>query len=182
MTRETLTLSAPELRFADDDAGTFTGYAAVFGSPDSYGDTIAPGAFKRTLAEHRAAKTVPPMFMNHNPERVIGVWTDLREDARGLAVSGRLIRETAAGSEAFHLLKAGAINGLSIGFRARGSKRGSDGRRNVTDIELIEISPVPLPAQGQARVISVRSMSTNQSATFLKAARRTAAALKWSAP
>ena len=178
MTRETFTLTAPELRFASDDEATFSGYAAVFGVSDSYGDVIAPGAFKRTLAEHRAAKTAPAMFWNHDTSKVIGVWTELREDARGLAVSGRLIRETVAGGEAYHLLKAGAVNGLSIGFRARGSKRGSDGRRNVTDIELIEISPVPLPGQTLARVTSVRSAGVPGAAAFLSAASRAAHVLK----
>lgn len=176
MTRETLTLNAAELRFLADDDGTFSGYAAVFGASDSYGDTISPGAFKRTLAEHRSAKTTPPMFWNHDTSKPIGVWTELREDAHGLAVTGRLIRETAAGSEAYHLMKAGAVTGLSIGFNARGSKRAADGRRSVTDIGLVEISPVPLPAQPQARITSIRSAPS--AAAFLEAARRAAASIR----
>lgn len=61
---ETLTLTAEEVRFATDDAGTFTGYASVFGEPDSFGDTIKPGAFRKTLSERKRTGG-PAMFWNH---------------------------------------------------------------------------------------------------------------------
>jgi HK97 family phage prohead protease len=80
MTRETLTLTAAEVRFATDEAGTFSGYASVFGEPDIFGDTIKMGAFRKTLAEHRRQKTAPGMFWDHDPGRPIGVWSSLEED------------------------------------------------------------------------------------------------------
>jgi hypothetical protein len=97
------------------------------------------------------------MFWNHDSDQPIGVWTELVEDERGLKVTGKLVTETARGAEALALLKAGAISGLSIGFRARAAERGPNGGRVITDIELIEVSLVSLPAANKARVTSVKS-------------------------
>lgn len=158
MNRETVTLAAEEVRFSTDDSGTFSGFAAVFGEADSYGDIIKPGAFRKTLRERKATGG-PAMFWNHDSNQPIGVWTELAEDERGLRVEGKLVTETARGAEALALLKAGAINGLSIGFRARAAERGPNGGRVLTDIELVEISLVSLPAANRARVTSVKSES-----------------------
>lgn len=178
MKRETLTITAAEVRFATDDAGAFTGYASVFGEPDRFGDTIKPGAFKRTLAEHRRNKTTPGLFWNHDPDRPIGVWSLLEEDTRGLKVSGQLVTETVQGREAHLLLKAGAVNGLSIGFRARKSERGPNGGRVLSDIELVEISLVSLPAASKARVMTVKgAVNPASHAAFIQAARRAALAI-----
>ena len=155
--------------------GTFTGYASVFGEADSFGDTIRPGAFRRAIETRSSG---PPMLWSHDPSQPIGTWTDMAEDTRGLKVTGRLITETARGAEAYALIKAGAVNGLSIGFRARKSERGANGRRVLTDVDLIEISLVTLPAASNARVTSVRHRQPADLAAFVEAARRTALALK----
>lgn len=154
---EQLTL---EVKFASDETGTFEGYASLFdGEPDSYGDVIAKGAFAKTLAEHRASNSKPSMFWMHNPAEPIGVWLALREDATGLAVTGRLILETSRGREAHALMKGGALNGLSIGYRVRVSERRPNGGRTLQDVELVEISLVSLPADTRARVTSVKSVT-----------------------
>lgn len=176
--RETLTLTAPEVRFATDEAGTFSGYASVFDEPDSYGDTIRKGAFRKSLTARKATGG-PAMFWNHNPDAPIGVWTELEEDARGLKVTGKLVTETARGAEALALLKAGAVNGLSIGFRARSSERGPNGGRVLTDIDLVEISLVSLPAASKARVTSVKGAAGPAGvAAFIEAARRAATLIR----
>jgi HK97 family phage prohead protease len=153
MTRETLTLAAPEVRFATDEAGTFAGYASVWNEPDSYGDTIKPGAFRKSIAQRKRTGG-PAMFWNHDPNEPISIWIDLVEDDRGLKVTGKLVTDSTRGANALALLKAGAVNGLSIGFRARSSERGPNGGRVLTDIELVEISLVTLPAASRARVTS----------------------------
>lgn len=178
MKRETLTITAAEVRFATDDAGTFTGYASVFGEPDSFGDTIRRGAFGRSIRERKSTGG-PAMFWNHNPDQPIGVWLEIVEDERGLKVTGKLVTETARGAEALALLKAGAVNGLSIGFRARKSERGPNGGRVLTDIELVEISLVSLPAASKARVMTVKgAVNPASHAAFIQAARRAALAIK----
>jgi HK97 family phage prohead protease len=109
----------------------------------------------------------------HDPREVIGVWTDLAEDERGLKVAGHLVLETARGSEAHALLKAGALDGLSIGFRARSAERGANGGRVLTDIDLVEISLVSLPAASKARVTTVKTMEdAGSAAAFVNACRK----------
>lgn len=176
-TRETKTVEAAEIRLDDGDAGTFTGYAAIFMEPDAFGDTIKPGAFAKTIAK-RSGRPVA-MFWNHNPDKVIGMWADLREDQRGLKVTGKLVLETEAGREAHALLKAGAVNGLSIGYRPVSSERGANGNRQLTAIELAEISVVALPAASRARVTSVKhDDGTAGLSAFTRAAKEAAKAIR----
>jgi HK97 family phage prohead protease len=147
-----------EVRFAPGDQGTFTGRASVFGDPpDRYGDVIAPGAFQRSLEEHKAAGTSPLMLWSHDLSEPIGVWTSVRETRSALEVEGRLVLETQRGAEAYALMKAGAINGLSIGFISRKSEARKGGGRVLKDLDLVEVSLVSVPAASRARILSVKS-------------------------
>ena len=161
-----------EVRFTADDsaAGTFGGCAVAYGVRDSYGSVFLPGVFAASLAQHRKAGTRPLLLWQHNPDEPIGVWEEVREDARGLAVKGRLILDTTRGREAHALLKAGALNGLSIGFRAQTAKALADGTRAITKAELIEISLAAFPANPAARVTGIRSTGDDLAALFRRAA------------
>jgi HK97 family phage prohead protease len=143
--------------------GELAGYASTFnGDPDAYGDVVAPGAFSRTIAEHQAAKTAPLMLWSHNIDVPIGRWTSMKEDARGLFVEGRINLETTAGRDAYEHLRAGDVNGLSIGFRTYpgGRTYNNDGTATLTAVKLFEISVVGLPANAGARVECVKSIQT----------------------
>jgi HK97 family phage prohead protease len=161
-----------EIKFAADDgaeAKTFTGYGAVFNNVDSYGDVIDPGAFKKTLSEAKKSGAWPAMLLQHggfgfNAEDMtpIGIWTEMDEDQNGLKVTGKLA-DTQRGNEVYGLLKMAprpALNGLSIGYRARkftmGTKAGEP-RRRLHELELVEVSLVTMPANPKARVGSVKS-------------------------
>lgn len=170
---------APELRFAeaDSDAGTFSGYASIFGEPDSYGDTIRPGAFRKSLTENRSIGG-PSMFWDHNRSEPIGVWTDLQEDARGLRATGRIITDTTRGADVWRLMKGKAVNGLSIGFRAKASQRAAGGGRILSEIDLVEISVVTLPGRSNARITDVRAAGTPDGAAFIEAVRRAARSIR----
>lgn len=146
---ETAALADADRRRALLEHGRFEGYAALFDAPDAEGDVIAPGAFAASLAER-----APKLLWQHDPAQPIGVWESLREDARGLIVAGRLILETAAGRDAAQLLAAGALDGLSIGYRARAAEEqaGAAPRRRLTEIALWEISLVTFPMQPAARI------------------------------
>ena len=142
---------------AQGNSGAFAGYASTFGGPaDSYGDVIAPGAFARSLAEHKTAGSLPALLWQHDSHALIGKWLSIVEDGRGLAVAGKLTLEVQRAREAYALLRDGALNGLSIGFRTRASKLQKGGGRVLTDIELLEISLVTLPANAAARVGDVK--------------------------
>lgn len=175
MKYETRMLTADEVRFAADETGVFSGYASVWDAADSFGDVIRKGAFAKTVKRMR-----PAMLWQHNSHAPIGKWTSVTEDARGLRVEGKLVLETRQGAEALALLRAEALNGLSIGFRTIRAERGPNGGRILTEIELPEISLVTMPAANRARVDSVRSARVGDIAAFVKAARRAAAILKGS--
>ncbi len=146
-----------EVKFATDEAGTFEGYASLFGGKaDSQGDVIAPGAFRTSLAEHKSNGSRPALLWQHDPSEPIGTWEIVREDAKGLFVKGRLTIETGKGGDAYALLKSGALNGLSIGYRVDASTARPGGRL-LTKLDLIEISLVTLPAASRARVTNVKS-------------------------
>ncbi|MBF0392399.1 MAG: HK97 family phage prohead protease [Alphaproteobacteria bacterium] len=155
---ETAFSASPEIRLAPDETGTISGYAAVWGQPDAFGDVLVRGAFSASLAQHRAAGTRPLMLWSHDPAAPVGVWDEVIEDERGLRVAGRLVLDATAGRDAFALLKAGAVDGLSIGFRTIKAASTKTGRR-VEAVDLIEVSLVTRPAQGAARVTAIRSVS-----------------------
>lgn len=139
--------------------GTFEGYGSVFGVEDSYGDIVAPGAFKDSLAEHAEQGTLPALLWQHRSDQPIGVYEEMREDDRGLYVKGRLELETQGGKEAYALMKSGAINGLSIGFMAKKWEwDDDDGILTLLEIDLWEVSIVTFPANGQARVSGTKSI------------------------
>jgi uncharacterized protein len=161
-----------EFKFAADDVdaqtGTFSGYGAFFDNVDSYGDVIAPGAFKASLKEWGKEKKLPPMLIQHGGWMMndtdalpIGKWTSMEEDARGLKVEGRVINlDTDLGKRIHGAMKEGVLDGMSIGYRAKkftvGTKPGEP-RRKLEAVELIEVSLVTFPANGKARVASVKS-------------------------
>jgi len=134
-----------------DAAGVFTGYAARFNSADLGRDLILPGAFAESIAQRGAGGV--RMLFQHDPSEPIGTWLELREDARGLFVRGRLLSEIARGREGLSLMRAGAIDGLSIGFRTvEGRTHPKTGIRRLSKIDLWEISVVTFPMHPGARV------------------------------
>ncbi len=127
------------------------GYASVFGQRDGAGDRVVPGAFARSL--RRKPFTRIPMLWQHDPASPVGQWDDIREDSRGLWVAGRLVPEVARAREAAALIGAGALSGLSIGFRAVRAQRNPRSRERIlTEIDLWEISLVTFPQAEAARV------------------------------
>jgi HK97 family phage prohead protease len=106
---------------ARSQPAVFEGYASLFGVVDAGGDIIAPGAFRRSIAERGAAGI--RMLFQHDPAQPVGVWFDMREDGTGLFVRGRLSDGVARSRELAALLGDGAIDGLSIGFRTRSAAR-----------------------------------------------------------
>ena len=92
------------------------------------------------------------MLWQHDPAQPIGIWEEIREDDRGLWVRGRLLPEVAQAREAAALIAAGAIDGLSIGYRTVQAERDRQGRRVLTEVELWEVSLVTFPMLREAKV------------------------------
>lgn len=159
-----------EVKFdAGGEAMTFSGYGARFGNVDAHGDVIERGAFAKSIRESKSNGNWPAMLMQHGgflgggDSVPIGVWTDMREDDRGLYVEGKLA-DTPRGQEAYALLKMEprpAISGMSIGYKAlEWSMRSKpdEPRRRLKAVKLHEVSLVTFPANDQARVDSVKSI------------------------
>ena len=153
--------SLPLLELRSQAEGIVTGLAASFGGLDSYGDSIAPGAFTASLNSHALRKTQPAMLWAHASESPIGRWETMAESSRGLAVSGRLNLKTQGGSTAYEHLRAGDVGGLSIGYdvAANGHEMQPGGVRLLKAINLHEVSVVALPADLNARVQSVKQLA-----------------------
>ena len=137
--------------FGLSEGAEIAGYASLFNAEDKGGDVVQKGAYAASLA--RLSKTVGKvkMLWQHDPMQPIGVWDEIREDDKGLYVKGRLLPEVQAGREAIALLTAGAIDGLSIGYRTVRAEKTSKGRL-LHVIELWEVSMVTFPMLPEARV------------------------------
>lgn len=144
-----------DLKEVGDD-GTFAGYGSIFGNADSYGEIVEPGAFAASLRAHAKAKTMPMMLWQHDTWQPIGVWTLMEEDQRGLRCEGRLLLGVKQADEAHIMLKAGAIRGLSIGYRELAAEPDGNNRR-LKKLDLREVSIVSFPANDKATVTSVKA-------------------------
>jgi uncharacterized protein len=135
-----------------EDGTVISGYASVFGARDQGGDVVLKGAYSASLKRLQAEGRRIRMLWQHDPSQPIGVWDEVREDATGLWVKGRLLTEVGKGREAAALLCAGAIDGLSIGYRTVRAERDGKGQRLLSELELWEVSLVTFPMLSEARV------------------------------
>ncbi|MEM9968311.1 MAG: HK97 family phage prohead protease [Pseudomonadota bacterium] len=135
-----------------DDGLQISGYASLFGDVDQGGDVVEPGAYAKSLRKLAAAQRQVKMLWQHEPGHPIGVWEDVREDAKGLWVKGRILNSVEKGREAAALITAGAIDGLSIGYRTVKASKNTKGQRLLSELELWEVSLVTFPMLPSARV------------------------------
>jgi HK97 family phage prohead protease len=135
--------------------GAVEGYASLFGEVDQARDMVMPGAFTQTL-QNRGLRRIPMLFQ-HDPSEPVGIWLELREDWRGLWARGCLIPEVARGRELLALVREGAIDGLSIGYRTvRGRIDPKTRIRRLYQVDLWEVSIVTFPLLTGARVHAVK--------------------------
>lgn len=149
-----------QIKAVDDDSGEFEGYASTFGGPpDTYGDIIAKGAFSKSLKSHAEKGSVPKLLWQHDRDQPIGKWLSLEEDEKGLRAHGRLTMAVPKAREAHALMKDGAIDGLSIGYRIakNGYTVDDEGVWTLKEIDLLEVSVVTIGANERATVTSVKA-------------------------
>ena len=138
------------------EGNVIEGYASLFGKSDQGGDIVQPGAYAKSLSALTASGRQVKMLWQHDPAHPIGKWEEVREDAKGLYVKGHLLNEVEKGREAAALIGAGAIDGLSIGYRTKTASRDGQGRRLLTELELWEVSLVTFPMLPEARIAAKR--------------------------
>lgn len=149
-----------DVKEEDRKRGIFEGYASIFDNdPDDYGDVVAKGAFKKTLAKGGRNGNGIAMLWQHDFHNPIGVWEELKEDGVGLKVRGKLSLGVRQADEALILMQDKALQGLSIGFRAVEYEINKEKEiRLLKEVELYEISPVTFPAKITANILSAKSI------------------------
>ena len=157
--------------------GEFAGYAAIFNNEDLGRDVIMPNAFTKSLQRRPAGKV--KMLRQHDSDEPIGIWLDLAEDNKGLRAKGKLILETVKGRETHALMRAGALDGLSIGFRTVKDRFDrAKGIRYLEEIDVPEISIVTFPLNPRATVSTVKGHDPERARALVAAINRAKEALR----
>ncbi len=144
--------------FKADAIGTIEGYASIFGNVDAGGDIVAPGAFGASLAKKPKVK----MLWQHDTWSPIGVWDEIKEDQTGLWVRGRILSDVELGREAIALVKSGAIDGLSVGYRTVEASKSAEGNRILERVDLWEISLVTFPMNSEATIDAMKAATMSK--------------------
>lgn len=151
---------------AVEESGRFTGYGSVFGNIDLHKDVILPGAFAESLDTHRKKGTMPAMLWQHSMRDVVGLYDDMKEDDRGLYLSGELFinANIPEADKAYTLMSRKAVTGMSIGFNI--PKGGETYNKDadvweISKIDLVEVSIVTYPANPEAQIATVKAALEN---------------------
>jgi len=154
-----------------DEDGSFEGYASVFGNKDLGNDVIKQGAFAKSIYDKKPKQI--KLLYQHKTDEPIGVIDSLEEDTRGLKIKGRLAMGTQKGKEVYELMKMGALDSMSIGYRlAPDDYKYSDKlkKRTITNLDLMEISMVTFPMNPKAKITKVKlaNMDTRELEEYLR--------------
>ena len=169
ITQEMKFLAEP-LNAVDVD-GVFEGYASLFGMTDLGKDVVMPGAFTDSLKKRDASAV--RLLWQHDPATPIGRWLSIEEDRRGLRVRGKLNLAVERARDIHALMREGAVDGLSIGFRVeRARAERPTGLRRLEKLDLWEISVVTFPMLPGARVETVKRMPGNLASSIRSTAAR----------
>jgi HK97 family phage prohead protease len=147
-----------EVKREPDQDGVFEGYASVFDIVDGGMDVVSRGAFTKSIATRK-----PKMLWQHDTSQIIGVWDEVREDERGLFVKGRLLKDVQKGREAMALMRVGAIDSMSIGYKTiAATEEGSGAVRRLLELDLFEVSVVTFPMLEAAKITDIKSIKTER--------------------
>lgn len=154
-----------DIKAMPDETGVFEGYGSVFGNVDAGRDMVMRGAFAESIAKALNTKRMPKLLWQHDMREPIGVWLEMREDDHGLYVKGKFTKGVKRADEAYALMKDGAIDGLSIGYRTLDDDIDRDlGVRKLKKLDLMEVSVVTLPMNEAATVTGVKALLSGLSA------------------
>ena len=146
-----------EIKTEGEAEGEFEGYASTFGNVDKGNDVVVNGAFRKSLRRRPYNKV--KLLYQHRTDEPIGVFKGMREDENGLYVKGQLAMGTQKGREVYELMKMGALDAMSIGFKADPKSQSYDERRRkrfLRDVDLMEVSLVTFPMNDKAVVHQVK--------------------------
>lgn len=159
---------AQEEEHSEDEApaeaeGRIEAYASVFNTVDSYGDVVRPGAFAKTLARWSEREKTIPLLYGHdfnNPFMNIGGVVEAVEDERGLKVVADLDLDNPSAVQVLNLIKKGRLSEMSFAFQyVDASPAQVDGEDvyEVREVDLYEVSVVPIGANRDTEILSAKS-------------------------
>lgn len=163
---------------SETEAGVVEAYVSVFGNVDSYGDRVMLGAFTKSL-EAKA----PKMVWQHDLTRPVGKTLEAREVPAGdtslpdelkeygaLWVKGAFNLNTTDGKDAYEHIKFGSVDEYSFGYEEIASTPNEDGTKSLTELRIVEWSPVTLGANPLTLTASVKSLGLEPKADILEEA------------
>jgi len=154
---QTLDLECDYKGIDAEEDGSFEGYGSVFNNKDLGNDVIKYGAFSESIKSKKPKQI--KLLYQHKTDEPIGVIDSLEEDSRGLKIKGRLAMKTQKGKEVYELMKMGALDSMSIGYRlSPDDYKYSDKlkKRTISNLDLMEISMVTFPMNPKAKVTKVK--------------------------
>ena len=154
---QTLDLECDYKGLDAEEDGSFEGYGSVFNNKDLGNDVIKYGAFSESIKSKKPKQI--KLLYQHKTDEVIGVIDSLEEDSRGLKIKGRLAMGTQKGREVFELMKMGALDSMSIGYRLSPDDykyNDKQKKRTITNLDLMEISMVTFPMNPKAKITKVK--------------------------
>lgn len=150
--------AAPSIEVKAEENGRVSGYGSTFLDVDSYSERVMPGAFAKSIQEHKNRGSLPKMLWQHDQNKPIGKWLDIKEDGRGLYVIGQLNLKTTNGKDAYEHLIAGDVDGMSIGYREKKVAPGAV--RDLLELDLLEVSVVTFPANREATADAIKALQS----------------------
>ena len=134
----------------EDGQRTVTFYSALFDQPSQglpFTESIAPGAFKRSISQASQGRRIVKLLHNHDEGRMLASTASgrmvLEEDQRGLKVTAQVDPADPDGAKIISLLqREAAAMSASFGFYIPkgGDTWDSDGNRRITEASLVECS------------------------------------------
>lgn len=153
-----------EIKAVDEETGSFTALAAVFGNKDLVGDRIKRGAFRKTLMRWRKKGDPIPIILSHNwndPWAHIGVAQpkDVKETAKGLEIKGQLdIFSNDVAAQVHRLMKRRSLTGWSFGYGVVDGKYNDDEDvYDLKELDLFEAGPTLRGANPEAQLQGIKS-------------------------
>lgn len=148
-----------EIKEFDAETGVFEGYGNVANFKDFASDVTMNGAFQKSLQKHESKGTMPALLYQHQRDKPIGVWTEVKEDEHGLYVKGKLTKGVQLADETHLLMKDGALSGLSIGYMVVEEEYDRETKTNyLKEVDLREISVVTFPCNDESRISTIKSV------------------------
>lgn len=145
----------------DDSVGQFEALVSVFGTKDSYGEVVMPGAFTKSLAEWETKGDPIPVYWSHrldDPDFNIGHVIEAKETDDGLYIKAQLDLDNPKAVTTHNLLRSRRVTDFSFSFDvpAGGAKEG-DSALELHEINLYEVGPTPIGANPDTQLIGVKA-------------------------